>query len=99
MRKSLRTSRVSIEEMADYLGVSRRSISNWINGRIDASPQTVRLWALRTGVPYTWLCHGTLEPCVMGPRAGGASDVSAGEQGKLRPGVNSMQNSPVKLAS
>jgi transcriptional regulator with XRE-family HTH domain len=79
MRKALRTSRVSIEEMADYLGVSRRSVGNWINGRIEPSAQTVRLWALRTGVPYAWLCCGTEpgEPC---PKVGQMSS-RAGRQG------------------
>lgn len=70
MRKALRTSHVSIEEMADYLGVSRRSVGNWINGRIEPSAQTVRLWALRTGVPFTWLCHGGTEPCDLRPKVG-----------------------------
>ena len=66
MRKALRVSGVSIEDMADYIEVSRRSVGNWINGRADPAAKYVRLWALRTGVPYTWLCHGTLEPCVYG---------------------------------
>jgi transcriptional regulator with XRE-family HTH domain len=55
MRKALRESRLGVAEMADYLGVSRTSISNWINGRVSPSTQTLRLWALRTGVPYKWL--------------------------------------------
>jgi transcriptional regulator with XRE-family HTH domain len=41
--------------MADYLGVSRQSVGNWMNGRIDPSLQTLRLWALRCGVNYEWL--------------------------------------------
>jgi transcriptional regulator with XRE-family HTH domain len=59
LRKALRTANVSVQEIADYLGVSRTSASNWINGRIDPSTQTLRLWALRTGVSYTWLRDGT----------------------------------------
>lgn len=68
MRKALRTADVSIEDMADYLEVSRRSVGNWINGRADPAPKYVRLWSLRTGVAYEWLCHGDLNPCDLRPR-------------------------------
>lgn len=55
LRKSLRHAGLGTAEMADYLGVSRQSVGNWINGRIDPSQQTLRLWAMRTGVSYEWL--------------------------------------------
>ena len=55
LRKALRHAGIGVTEMADYLDVSRTSVSNWINGRIEPSVQTLRLWALRTGVPYEWL--------------------------------------------
>jgi transcriptional regulator with XRE-family HTH domain len=58
MRKSLRASDVGVQQMADYLGVTRGTISTWINGRIVPSTQTLRLWSLRTGVPYSWLRDG-----------------------------------------
>ncbi|WP_432794425.1 helix-turn-helix domain-containing protein [Rhodococcus ruber] len=45
--------------MAEYLGVARNTVSTWINGRIEPSTQTLRLWALRTGVPFIWLQTGT----------------------------------------
>lgn len=60
MRKALRTSGHTVQDMADYLDVSRGTVSTWINGRIPPSTQTVRLWALRTGVPYEWLAHGVI---------------------------------------
>lgn len=60
MRKALRASGVGVQEMADYLGVSRGTISTWINGRIEPGKQSVRLWAIRTGVPYEWLETGTV---------------------------------------
>lgn len=71
MRKSLRHAGISVEEMADELDVSRTSISNWINGRIEPSAHTVMAWALRTGIPYTWYCHGDLRPCDYAPREAG----------------------------
>jgi transcriptional regulator with XRE-family HTH domain len=58
MRKSLRTAGVSVQDIASYLDVTPRSVGNWINGRIDPSTQTLRLWALRCGVPYIWLMTG-----------------------------------------
>lgn len=58
MRKALRTSGISVGEMADYLGVGRNTVSTWINGRIAPSRQTLRLWAIRCGVSYEWLVGG-----------------------------------------
>jgi transcriptional regulator with XRE-family HTH domain len=62
MRKAMRAADVGVQEMADYLGVSRNAVGTWINGRIEPRTQTVRLWALRTGVPYTWLSTGAVGP-------------------------------------
>ena len=58
MRKALRHAGIGVQEIAAYLGVSRNTVSTWINGRIEPSTQTLRLWALRTGVPYPWLLAG-----------------------------------------
>jgi transcriptional regulator with XRE-family HTH domain len=58
MRKSLRHAGIGVQDMADYLEVSRNAVGTWINGRNKPSPQTVRLWALRCGVPYGWLRDG-----------------------------------------
>jgi transcriptional regulator with XRE-family HTH domain len=66
LRKSLRVAGIGVAEMADYLGVSRTSVSNWINGRIAPSIQTLRLWALRCGVSYPWLLSGEAQPLPFG---------------------------------
>lgn len=58
MRRALRISGVSVQEMADYLGVRRNTVSTWINGHRPPSAQTLRLWAMRTGVPKSWLETG-----------------------------------------
>ena len=58
MRKALRHAGLSVQEMADYLGVTRGTVSTWINGRIEPSTQTLRLWSLRCGVDYEWLSTG-----------------------------------------
>lgn len=58
MRKSLRHAGVEVQEMAAYLGVSRASVGNWINGHNRPSRATMMLWALRCGVPAEWLMSG-----------------------------------------
>ncbi|HEY7052394.1 MAG TPA: helix-turn-helix transcriptional regulator [Mycobacterium sp.] len=58
MRKSLRVAGLPGRDMAAYLGVEHSTVSRWLNGRVDPSTRTLRLWALRTGVPYEWLRDG-----------------------------------------
>ena len=63
MRKALRhAGGIEIQEMADYLGVSRASVSNWVNGRNRPSKPTLRVWAVRCGVPFSWLAEGVSVP-------------------------------------
>ncbi len=69
MRKALRGSGVKVGEIAEYLGVSRNAVGTWINGHIEPSTQTLRLWALRTGYPYVWLKDGE-SPHPAGPEGG-----------------------------
>jgi len=62
MRKALREADVGVQEMADYLGVARNTVSTWINGRNRPSGAVQRLWAMRTGVPFGWLADGVSAP-------------------------------------
>lgn len=62
LRKSLRDSGLGVQEMADYLGVSRKTVGNWTNGHVTPGRPELRLWALRTGVPMDWLLDGTVPP-------------------------------------
>lgn len=55
MRKSLRHASLEVQDIASYLGVSRSSVSNWINGRNRPSRPALRLWAMRCGVSLEWL--------------------------------------------
>jgi DNA-binding transcriptional regulator YiaG len=59
LAKSLQLSGISLAEMAAYMEVHRNSVGGWLNGRSQPSPANVRLWAIRTGVPYVWLRYGT----------------------------------------
>lgn len=63
MRKSLRhAGGIEIQVMADYLGVSRATVSNWVNGHNRPNKPTLRVWAMRTGVPFAWLSDGATAP-------------------------------------
>jgi len=55
MRKALREAGVSAQEMADYLGVRRETVSTWINGRNRPDTRTLRLWAMACNVDFGWL--------------------------------------------
>lgn len=58
MRKTLRDSDIAVHDMAEYLDVSRNTVSAWINGRITPDRRTLIAWALHTGVPVAWLLTG-----------------------------------------
>lgn len=58
MRKSLTFAGMGVGEMSEYLGVTRETVSRWMNGKNPVGRQSLRLWALRTGVPFEWLETG-----------------------------------------
>jgi transcriptional regulator with XRE-family HTH domain len=61
LQRALMHAGMRADEMGRELGVTRTTISRWVNDH-GAPPRTayVRLWALRTGVPYSWLSEGTV---------------------------------------
>jgi plasmid maintenance system antidote protein VapI len=58
--KSLDYAGISIAEMADFLGISRNTVGNYIAGRTHIPNPTLILWAWRTGVPREWLISGVV---------------------------------------
>jgi transcriptional regulator with XRE-family HTH domain len=56
MRIALREAGITGGEMAEYLDVGRWTVSTWLNDRNKPSTAVMRVWALRTGAPYEWLC-------------------------------------------
>ena len=58
LRKSLQVGDVNHAEMATYLGVSRNTLTNYVNGRTRPDDHTLELWARKTEVPYEWLLTG-----------------------------------------
>lgn len=61
LRRALRVSGIGVQEMAEYLEVSRDSVSNWINGRNRPRSRDLRAFAERTGFPVAWLRDGRPE--------------------------------------
>lgn len=71
LAKSLRVAGVSVQELAEYLGVNRNTVGNYLSGRTRPSRSILIAWALRCGVPIQWLEHGVLpsnEPDGWAPR-------------------------------
>lgn len=58
LRKALREADMSVQDMADFLEISRNTVGSWINGHHRPRPSDLKQWALRTGVSYHWLLHG-----------------------------------------
>jgi transcriptional regulator with XRE-family HTH domain len=58
LRKSANLAGLNITAMAEYLGVTRQTVSAWIQGHRTPGPMALRLWAVRTGVPLEWLTEG-----------------------------------------
>lgn len=73
LRKALRFADVSVQEMADHLGLSRNSVGRYINGHIEPDLRTLRLWAMKTGAPLDWLQYGD-----EGPTSTSSSDIRTG---------------------
>lgn len=73
LKKALRHAGVSVSEMAEYLGITRETAGRYANHSTRVPLQTMRLWALRTGVPLEWLMTGETTPA-----AAPASKPSAG---------------------
>jgi transcriptional regulator with XRE-family HTH domain len=59
LQRSLAHAEMLTEQMADELGVSRSTVSRWLNGH-GAPPRIgyLKLWAMRCGVPLDWLVNG-----------------------------------------
>ena len=58
MRKAMRVADVGVQDMAEYLDVSRNTVGNWINGHITPRTVTLRAFAQRCDVPFEWLKTG-----------------------------------------
>lgn len=57
---SLEHQDVSVNAMADHLGLSRKTLSRWMHDDIVPKDGIIKQWALITGVPYAWLRYGVI---------------------------------------
>ncbi|WP_405472347.1 helix-turn-helix domain-containing protein [Paenarthrobacter ilicis] len=65
-------------EFAEELGVSRATVSNNERGVVSPRKIVLKAWALRTGVPVSWLETGEA-PAAIGPDGGAAgSNITGG---------------------
>lgn len=73
---ALEHAELSVQAMADHLGVNRNTVGNYLSDRTRPSTAVLRTWALRCGVPFEWLRDGI----------GGDND--PGDQGFSQRGCN-----------
>jgi transcriptional regulator with XRE-family HTH domain len=67
LQRSLAHAGMSIDDMAAELGVSRQTVSRWVNDHVDPRLGYLKLWALRTGVPLGWLVDDGVISSRIGP--------------------------------
>lgn len=58
MHKARRSSQIGSAEMADRIGATRATVSNYENGRTAPPVKVIQRWSEATGVPITWLIDG-----------------------------------------
>lgn len=58
---------MSVQEMAEFLGVNRNTVGRWLNGHIQPSRAVLMVWADATGVPLMWLEKGLAPAVEPGP--------------------------------
>ena len=67
LKMSLAQADMSVQEMADELGVVRATVTRWTHDQIQPKPMVLKVWALRTGVPLAWLVTGEAPTSPSGP--------------------------------
>jgi transcriptional regulator with XRE-family HTH domain len=65
LRKARESTGMTQSDMANRLGIGRRSVSRYEDGIHTPKAMTVMAWAMATGVPYDWLATGQLPANVM----------------------------------
>jgi transcriptional regulator with XRE-family HTH domain len=69
MAKARRAASLSTNDMTEFLEAHRNSVTGWERDRIRPKLATLRLWAMRCGVPLDWLRYGVTESEDIAPRA------------------------------
>lgn len=60
LRKARENTRMTAGQFADHIGVSRNTVSNYEDSGYAKTRKdsTIRLWAIASGIPYTWIRTG-----------------------------------------
>lgn len=61
LAKALKHADLDQQQMAEHLELSRNTISNYINDHTRPKRSVVWDWAVRCGVPPTWLATGEID--------------------------------------
>lgn len=93
--KALHVSGVSNQEMADALGVSRTTVSNYTSGRTSPSKLQLKEWALKTGAPLEWILTGVDPTTENGPHAHHAHEGHTEPPAGLEPATCGLQGRPL----
>ena len=67
LTKALRESGLTVQGLADTLGVSRGTVGRWLNGHAKPTAGTLIAWAVTTGVDYHWLLGEDLDGSASAP--------------------------------
>lgn len=62
MAKARRSAGIGSQNMADYLDMTRQTITNYETDRTRPPRSVLIAWALSTGVPFEWLDTGQESP-------------------------------------
>jgi transcriptional regulator with XRE-family HTH domain len=60
LARALDESHLTVQQMADVLGVDRNTVGNYLHGRTRPRDAVLRVWAMETGVDLDWLRGGPL---------------------------------------
>lgn len=77
-RKAREARDISQGELAEAMGVARRTVGSYERDEVEPRKIVVNAWALATGVPVEWLLHG-VDPT--GPSGDGVPHGTSGPQG------------------
>ena len=70
LRKAREHAGLEQAQLAADLGVSRNTVGNYEGGKVTPRRPVLVSWALRTGVPLSWLETGAESPRPAGPDGG-----------------------------
>lgn len=70
LQKARRTAGIGVQQMADDLGYTRKTIGDYLSGRTAPRRSVIVAWAIRCGVSPAWLEHGVDIDLRDGPDSG-----------------------------